>query len=283
MICITQHGTDGVGHQLYGLFTSMILHNLRNYRFDSNVFMNKMFRFEHLSTIDAELCKSYMIEIARLFGLHFQTENIEYEKHIHAHEFYNIPENYDPKTIYTIDNVFYFDRLHMNDEESILHKKNIETVKKFFINDRLPPKRLDENNIVIHFRLGDALTAGRGESIHKYNDSIKVLLPQLIKKYKNHTFYIHTDDVVDEMIDILKSNNSKYELCSKNTNIMQVISDFVYAKILICGNSSLSKVYSFIGNKELIVVHDDNSQSMPEGSYKISNLISTLATKSSIV
>jgi len=35
---ITQHGTTGVGHQLYGLFTSMTLHNLRNYRFDFNMF-----------------------------------------------------------------------------------------------------------------------------------------------------------------------------------------------------------------------------------------------------
>ena len=46
---IIQHGVDGFGHQLYGLFTTLILHNIKNYNFAANMFVNKNFRFDHVS------------------------------------------------------------------------------------------------------------------------------------------------------------------------------------------------------------------------------------------
>jgi hypothetical protein len=263
MVYITQHGTDGVGHQLHGLFSCMILHNIRDYKFDPNIFMNKPFNFEHLSITEREMCKAYMIEIAKLFNQYFKVECLDYRNHIHAHELINIPDDYDLDTIYTIDNAYYFDRLNMNEKEVALHNNNIDVVKKFFINDKLPPKNLEHDNIVIHFRLGDALTTNRCDPIRKYNETIKIKLPNIIQKYKNHTFYIHTDGDVSDIIEILEKNNSKYVLKPKNTNIMEVISDFIHAKILITGNSGLSKVCSFFGDKELIITHDDNTQSMP--------------------
>ena len=45
-----------------------------------------------------------------------------------------------------------------------------------FINKYLPPKQLPDNNIVIHIRMGDALTTGRGESINNYNKALIKLI-----------------------------------------------------------------------------------------------------------
>ena len=48
MIHIVQDSTDGVGHQLYGLFSCMILHNIDNYYFDAFYFKYKNFKFDHI-------------------------------------------------------------------------------------------------------------------------------------------------------------------------------------------------------------------------------------------
>ena len=44
-INIIQHGMDGLGHQLHGLFSCLILHNIRNYYFDGYAFIKKYFIF----------------------------------------------------------------------------------------------------------------------------------------------------------------------------------------------------------------------------------------------
>ena len=62
MVNIIQHGSDGLGHQMYGLFTCMILHNVGDYKFSGCKFIKKCFNFQHLSLDERQKCKLYLIE-----------------------------------------------------------------------------------------------------------------------------------------------------------------------------------------------------------------------------
>jgi hypothetical protein len=274
MIHIIQHGRDGLGHQLHGLFSCLILHNIRNYRFSGYDFIKKSFKFQHLSSIEEEQCKLYLSEIVQLFIQKYNISNRKFNSYIHSHELYKIPEKYDENILYGLDNAYYFDRINLTTDERVLHSENICNMRPFFINKYLPSNRLPNNNIVIHIRLGDALTTGRGESINNYNKALVKLIDIFINKYNDYEYYFHTDGNIDFILDKLNRKNIKYILSEKNTPILNVISDLIYSKILICGNSGLSKVCSFLGNKELIVINDDNKHSMPTITCKISDYIS---------
>jgi hypothetical protein len=274
MINIIQHGSDGLGHQLHGLFSCLILHNVGNYRFSGYDFTKKPFKFQHLSQNEEQLCKLYLIEIVELFIAKYNIIPKKFKGYIHSHEVYKIPDNSDENILYGLDNAYYFDRIILTPDERIVHSENIINMAPLFINKYLPSNRLPEKNIVIHIRLGDALTTGRGESINNYNKALMKLLDILINKYIDYEYYFHTDGNIDFILDKLKEKNVKYTLSEKNTPILNVISDLIHSKILICGNSGLSKVCSFLGNKELIVINDDNKHSMPQITHKISDYIS---------
>ncbi len=267
-INIIQHGVDGFGHQLHGIFTTLSIHGIKNYNFDADMFINKPFMFQHIYGEEADIMKQYLIECIQLFKNDKAPLTNNYIEHIHSHEIYHIPSNPSNFTIYSLDNIFFFDKINFNDNERIQHKQNIKEYKKYFINKLLPTSRLDTNNIVIHIRMGDAVPTGRGESIFKLNKQVIQLMEIFKHKYPEHTIYVHTDDNIDFL------NNYKFVRYNKSTPLINVLSDMIHAKILVCGNSSLSKVTSFLGNKELIIVHDDNDQSMPdENVIKISDYI----------
>jgi hypothetical protein len=273
MVIISQRGYDGFGHQLHGLFTCLTLHKIKNYYFDGVDYMNKKFVFQHLNSKETNDCKQYMIETIKLFNKYNNIQTNKYNKIIHSHEIYNIPINYDENILYTLDNVFFFNKVDLNEDERNKHLQNIKITNTFFFNKKLPNNRLDDNNIVIHFRQGDALTTGRGDSIKYYNTQILNVLDIFFFKYKNYTYYLHTDGDIKIFEDKLKQNNQKYIVYKKNTHILNVLSDLMYSKILICGNSSLSKVCSFINEKELIITNDDNKVSLHDKTYKISDYI----------
>lgn len=273
MIHIVQDGTDGVGHQLYGLVTCMILHNIDNYYFDAFYFKYKNFKFDHIDIETAQKTKEYLIAISNEFINYYKLSEIKYQNNIFSHEIYNIPTNYDPNTLYRLDNAYYFEKIPNYNKIKAEHNNNISIIKNFFINDKLPKNRLKQNNVVIHIRGGDALTHGRNNVIRKYNNQILELLPILFKKYKNYTYYIHSDDNVDFLIDLLKQNNIEYFHFSKSTNIMEVISDFIYSNIFIMGVSSLSYVCSFLGEQKLIICHDDCKHNIDNKCIEISDYI----------
>ena len=272
-INIIQHGMDGVGHQLHGLFSCLILHNIRNYYFDGYAFIKKRFYFQHLSKVEMDVSKRYMIDIVINFIKKYKIKEKKYNKYIHSHEVYQIPKNTDENILYGLDNAYYFDRLDLNEEENEIHNKNIDIVRELFKSKNLPECRLNEKNIVIHIRKGDALITGRGESLMTYEKQIIKLLEVFFKKYNDYTYYIHSDGNIDNIIEILKLSEKKYFFYDKRSEIMNLISDFINAKIFVSSNSGLSKVCSFIGNKELIIINDDNKHSMPKNSYKISEYL----------
>ena len=273
MIHIVQDSTDGVGHQLHGLFSCMILHNIDNYYFDAFYFKNKNFKFDHIDIETAQKTTEYLITISNEFINYYKLSEIKYQNNIFSHEIYNIPINYDSNTLYRLDNAYYFEKIPNYNKIKLEHNNNISIIKNFFINNKLPKNRLKQNNVVIHIRGGDSLIHGRNNVIRKYNNQILELLSILFKKYKNYKYYIHSDDNVDFLIDLLKQNNIEYFHFSKSTNIMEVISDFIHSDIFIMGISSLSYVCSFLGEQKLIICNDDYKQNIHDKCIKISKFI----------
>lgn len=279
-ICIIQHGVDGFGHQLHGLFSALILHNIRNYYFDSHSYCNKSFVFQHISQEESNMMKNYLIESINNFKKYYNQKPVLYKCTIHAHGLHNIPhvdaqdhahvnETY-PDTLYSIDNAYYFDQLDLSYKEQQLHNKYMENYKPFFTNKYLI-NRLTKNSIVIHVRLGDAMETERKDSINTYNSKVKTLMEKITKKFPDHTIYVHSDG----MPDFLSEYNCIF--FGKNTPLINVLSDLIYANILICGNSSLSLVAAFLGNHEIVIVNDDNTASVPSNTKKISDYIAELS------
>jgi len=270
-INIIQHGTDGMGHQLHGLLSCLALHNINNYYFDGYIFIKKPFNYEHINNIQKIHVKNYFIEIINCFIKEYNLNVKNYKKHIHSHEVYNIPMNYDTETIYSLDNAYYFNKIPIDNNEMKEYINNIEKIKKFFINEKLPKKRLSNDNIVIHVRQGDALNAGRGNVINKHNKQLLNLIPKLVEKYNKYTFYIHRDGDITFLTDILMEKKINYVNFNKNEDILNVLSDFIHSKIFISGHSSLSTVCTFLGDHEVIIVPDDINHSLPNNIIRISD------------
>ena len=274
MINIIQHGTDGFGHQLHGLFTCLILHKIKDYSFDGHSFINKDFKFDHIKSIEEKKeCKRYLIEIVKLFIANYSIQKNTYQNRIHSHEVYKIPYEWDKNTLYSLDNVFYFDRIRLNNEEKKKHHGNIKNISPLFINKWLPTNSLEKHNIVFHIRLGDAMKTGRKTSINNYNGLILKLIDIFMHKYKDYTYYLHTDGKIKFIEKKLSQNKIKYFISNRKEPVLNVLSHLIHANILVCGVSSLSKICSFLGNKKLTIINDDNKHSMPLNTYKISDYI----------
>ncbi len=270
-IAVIQHGTDGMGHQLHGLLSCLALHNVDNYYFDGNHFINKKFSFEHLNQENSINVKEYFIEIVKEFIKVNNQVKRNYKKAIYAHEVYKIPNNYDSDTLYLLDNSFFFNKIPIN---KINHEKyitNTKKIKSLFINKKLPKNRLNEKNVVIHLRQGDAIIYGRGGRIDNYNKKIVNILPKLINNFKDYIFYIHTDGNADFVTNILLKHNIKYVVYSKSENVLNVLSDFIYSNVFLTGISSMSIVCTFLGNHKLTIVHDDIKMSLPDNIVRISD------------
>jgi len=276
---IIQHGSDGIGHQLYGLFTTLILHNIQNYNFCANIFINKRFRFDHVSQKEGEDLKNYMIETINNFikENNIKENNIKenntketiIKNCIHTHELNKIPKTYNINTVYSIDNAYYFERINLNNEEKKNHKNNIEKFKNYFINNKfLPKNRLEEKSIVIHIRLGDAMNYNNwANEINDNNNKIKEVLCILKKKYPTYKLYIHSNGNPDIF------NDFEYTFFDKNTPVLQFLSDVINSDIFICAPSALSKISTFFSKAKTIIIPDDTKQSVSENCIKISNYI----------
>lgn len=270
-IHIIQHGIDGIGHQLHGLLSCLSLHNVKDYYFDGYVFTNKRFYFQHLTNGIKNDVEKYIKEIGKQFVELNEQKPISYKKVIHSHEVYKIPINYDPNILYSLDNAYYFDRISINQSEMTMFKNNITKYKYLFINDKLPPNRIKSDNIVIHFREGDALKSPE----RKYKiDSYKEKLVRLVKILPNsHTYYIHTDSNVKFLTDILDNKESEYVVYGKKEHILNVLSDFIHSKIFISAPSSLSTVCTFLGDHSLVIVADDIKHSLPDYATRITDYL----------
>lgn len=269
---IIQHGLDGFGHQLYGLFTTLILHNIKKYNFRGDLFINKQFKFDHVTQKESEELKKYIGEVINNFIKDNTINNVIINKHIHSHEIYKIPDNYDLNTVYSIDNAYYFEKIRLSEEEKIIHNENINKFKKYFIENKyLPHNRLEKNSIVIHIRLGDAMNYNNwANEINENNKQIYKLITILKNKYPEHKIYIHSNGIPNFLKDF------EYTFFDKNTSVLQFLSDVINANILICSPSALSKISTFFTKAKTIIIPDDTKHSVDNKSIKISDFINNL-------
>ena len=270
-ISIIQHGVDGMGHQLHGLLSCLALNKVGNYYFDGYAFINKNFYFQHINQNSSLKVKEYFIEIVKEFIKVNNQVKRNYKKIIHSHEVYKIPNNYDSDILYSLDNSYYFDRIPINKSQYEKYITNIEKIRHLFINEKLPQNRLNEKNVVIHLRQGDAITCGRGDVINSYNKKIVNILPKLANNFRDYIFYIHTDGNADFLTNILSKYNVNYIVYPKNEDILNVLSDFIHSNVFLAGISGLSTVCTFLGNHKLTIVSDDIKHSLPKDVIRISN------------
>ena len=272
---LIQHGNDGFGHQLHGLFSTMILHNIRNYFFDGQMYCKKKNFFRlHVTQQEADVLQQYLTEAVKCFCVdQKQYIPIQYKNYIHSHEIYKVPTDYKEDCLYSIDNAYYFDRIGLNAEEEKLHTKNIEKIRTYFTeNNYLPKNRLKENNIVFHIRAQgkddyDDWLGYYKEGFDEYKKKINKLMQKLKEKYPDYQIYIHSNGNVDFL------KNHDFIFYGKETPLLQMLSDFIHANIFVCGCSAFSKICTFLGKHDLIIIPDNNKHSLPKKSISITDFL----------
>lgn len=272
-ISLIQNGSDGIGHQLLGLFSCMVLHGVNDICFDGQAFLSKSFKCEHLQQHDSKSAFSYMKEIVKLF--------IELEKCVPNDNIKRMIQtslndiSYQQDVLYMIDNAYNFKKICFKDTLSReRHNINIDKYRSLLINEHLPTSRLCENNIVVHIRQGDAMRyKDRRISLLKHQSSLIQLIPYLHKLYENHQYYVHTDGDATFLTNELNKHNITYKCFVKNEPIMNVLSDFIHSKVFITSSSALSLFCTFAENHELTIIPDDTVISTPDTCIKISEIM----------
>ena len=274
---LIQRGTDGLGHQLHGLFTVLALHGVRNFKFDAEAYLldASNFAIGH----DNNHMTSYLIKGVELF----------LADHPHARSGYKEPDLVKLKlppvvaasnTIYVLDNAYYFDRLQLTSEEKARHRANLEQFKCYFtppLNPHIPAPKKDKQSkgvVVVHIRMGDAMRTSRAGGIRR----AVLLLPKLLKKlqrqYPNYEIRVHTDDE-QRLQPFVQSQRCSISMKGRRTPVEDVLSDMIHAEVLVCGDSSLSKVCCFLGNdsRELILIPDTNKHTLPDSVKTFSSFV----------
>lgn len=268
---IAQFGTDGFGHQIFGIASCMALHgeildDTKIY-FDPHWSITKRpYSFEHI-TDENKLCEEYMKTAFNNFAVrnnfNHKTYNSVYpstdEFHILGSRFpgkRNAPSGHGLLAKHTNNQILY---LYDNAWRSVT--PYIEKYRKKMIldwvenNDKLPKNRFTnkKTNIAIHMRLGDA-------SKRKYNrylkSNLEKVIDRCIKLYESPNIVIHTNGkvVVDDLhkanrlnVFSLRHDQLNYvEVCNEDTHVLNVLSDLIHADIMIKGDSALSGFASWI-------------------------------------
>lgn len=266
-IYVIQEGDDGLGHQLHGLFTVMSLHGIRNIVFAANIYLEKPTQVQTHLKVGKEhndWSVSYLKQAVRLFltehpdAVGPTTAPIVRGKLETLHS--------SQETVYALDNAYYFERLKLSSKEALIHARNLASFKRYFttLNQFLPPRDLPTPCTVVHIRMGDAMTTSRGQSILRLNAQLRLVITKLRRKFPGHTVVVHTDSS-DQITAITKGFD--IEVRDEKTPVQRVLSDLVHAEVLVCGDSSLSKVCCWLGgeNRKLLVAPDNNRHTLPKG------------------
>ena len=217
MYYISQYGTDGFGHQLYGTMSLMALQAQGTIEFVEYI---KPKQFEHsndskeLNLFFSELLdnfkKSNTATIKEIEVLPQKKNNLNVEK------ISEICKN--TNTLYVFDNAW--------------STKNIrELLMKYdyniLLNSHLPDPKFTEGklNIVVHLRGGDARS--REGSICKQDlGKLNNVLVKLQSENKNAHFYLHTNHKT--MSSIIYQNLNSYIVMGEGTKVLDVFSHLVH-------------------------------------------------------
>jgi len=251
---ICQYGTDGFGHQLEGMLRllSLSINGKANYQYN----YKRKYQFEH-SNFDIEKLISYIS-----CGLTYFSNEQEPEQEQSLNICYNEQRNFSEIINTDLDyenNIYFYDGVSCNISEKLppnfesiteIEKSLPQLREAFVIKNKYLPKPSYDNdfiNVCCHIRLGDAI----GQRILD-NEKIYEVIKYFQKKSK-YRVIIHTDGDVSH----LKCNNTI--IYDSKIDVLQVLSDFIYADILIINYSSLSIAAHLLGNKEQKVICPTNT------------------------
>jgi hypothetical protein len=245
-IKICHCGADGFGHQLEGILRliSLSLNNKAHYIYD----FKKKYSFDH-SNFDINELNLYFLKAMEILYntsdiVPYKIDNVIY---CEGRSFEEIKKDKNYlNNLYCYDGVGCGNGLPNNFEYQDEIKKSLPKLRIAFVlnNSFLPKPSYDitRNNIVCHIRLGDAVLTNRTLDTQAIFDFIKK------KQIENENdIIIHSDGDVSA----LKSNNTI--IYDKETNVLQVLSDFIHAKILVINYSGLSMAAHLLASDDQIV------------------------------
>jgi hypothetical protein len=248
---IFQGGTDGFGHQLEGTLRllSLSINNKAEYQYN----YSKNYSFEHKNYNFTSLI-NYISEGLKFLStrdIHTASDSIGQYNIMdgRCRTFDDITNNdidYQ-NTIYYYDGVGAGDRLPPNFEAAAEVKRSLPLLREAFVlnNSELPKPSYDNTyiNVCCHIRLGDA----QGTRTLDTESLFKV-----VKYYQSmnneYRIIIHSDGDVSSLA---HENTIIYD---KNTDVMQVLSDFIYTDILIMNYSSLSIAAHYLADNNQKVI-----------------------------
>lgn len=224
---IFQGGTDGFGHQLEGTIRllSMSINNKADYQYK----YKKNYSFEH-NNFDFSLLINYINEALQFLDNN-NTENnnqsypIIYNERRQFNDVLN-QDHFSKNNIYFYDGVGFFENKHELETSLPILREAFNTKNKYLPK---PTYNNDYKNICCHIRLGDAV----GQRPLDNENIYKVI--HYFQQYKDiYRITIHSDG------DISHLKNENTILMDKTSDVLQILSDFVNADILIINYSSLS-------------------------------------------
>ena len=243
-IKICQYGTDGFGHQLEGLLRllSLCLNNKAEY-----VCYDKKYSFEH-NNFDVNKLTQYLNESIKntLIPKYRNDLNIIFKEQRTFDEILKHDIDID-KTIYCYDGVSSNipNVLPPNFENNNDIVKSLPKLRKAFVeNIYLPSPSYDNKliNVCCHIRLGDAI----GNRVLD-NENIFIVIREF-QKYDKYRIIIHSDGNVNHL------QNKNTIIHDSNTDVLQVLSDFIFSDILIINYSSLSIAAHLLSDDKQIVI-----------------------------
>ena len=245
---ICQHGTDGFGHQLEGMLRllSLSINNKADYKYN----YKKNFQFEH-TNFDIQKLTKYLKEALKFLSNDKYDEIDESYNVILSEQrtFEEILKNDNLNNLYLYDGVCCSipEKLPPNFEFNQEIEKSLPILREAFVekNYYLPKPSYDNKfiNVCCHIRLGDAI----GQRILD-NDKLYEIIKYFQKKYNKYRIIVHSDG------DVSKIAGNNTILYNSKTDVLQVLSDFIFADILLINYSSLSIAAHLLGDKKQKVI-----------------------------
>lgn len=252
LLNIAQYGTDGFGHQFEGLLRLISCSLNRKANYDYN--FRKKTTYEH-SNFTVEELNNYinnglqiLSQITNTNHIHNNYENVCIIQHDVKFEDIMQKDNNYKNNIYLFDGVGDGSRLAGCYEPMHEMIHSLPILRKAFVENNIYlPKptyiNSSENIIVAHIRLNDAVGTRPLQT-----DKLFELIKFFQTNGRNYKLIIHSDGDVSHL---QHENTIIYD---KSTNVLQVLSDFIYADILLMNYSALSIAAHILGKDEQTVI-----------------------------
>lgn len=250
---IYQGGYDGFGHQFEGTLRliSLAINKKATYVYD----YKKTFKFEH-NPRDSDILINYIIEglkylkrVDSTSSIINQSYNIYNGDNRSFEEIIAKDTNY-ANNLYLYDGVGCGQHLPPNFEHIDIFGKSLPLLRCAFVtkNKYLPPPTYDKKylNVCCHIRLGDAVGSRPLDT-----ENICDVIRHFQKQNKKYRVIIHSD----EDVNYLQFDNTI--IYNKSIDVINVLSDFINADILVMNLSSLSIAAHLLGEPNQIVICPD--------------------------